>query len=90
MKTLQTTIQGNNRDVEARITRVGEYIEITVVKTVTGRWGCRERIEKSLVGVDDPKDQMVHAKILQVTLDGHIGTNSDVTDYLRAIEQFAD
>ena len=42
------------------------------------------------VGADCNDDQWSMAQCLQETLDGHRGTNSDVHDYFREIQRFAD
>jgi len=42
------------------------------------------------VQADDEDDQFSIAQILQHALDGYEGTNSEVHDYLRVIQQLAD
>jgi len=42
------------------------------------------------VGADDRDDQWSMAQILQHALDGYEGTNSEINDYMRVIEQLAD
>jgi len=42
------------------------------------------------VGADDRDDQWSMAQILQHALDGYEGSNSEIQDYMRIIEQMAD
>ena len=95
MKTTQMTVEGARG--EARLCRVDGNIRIeakwlgriietskrdvpvfeTAVWEVAARSGDEDLLERT-------------ARRLQATLDGYEGTNGDVADYLRAIQNFAD
>ena len=95
MKTTQMTVEGARG--EARLSRADGNIRIeakwlgrivpgtkrdmlvfeTAVWEVAARSGDDEHLELA-------------ARRLQATLDGYEGTNGDVADYLRAIQNFAD
>jgi len=95
MKTTQMTVEGARG--EARLSRVDGNIRVeakwlgriiagvkrdvpvfeTAVWEVAARSGDEELLERT-------------ARRLQATLDGYEGTNGDVAEYLRAIQNFAD
>jgi len=95
MKTTQMTVEGARG--EARLSRADGHLRIeakwlgrivpgtkrdmlvfeTAVWEVAARSGDDEHLELA-------------ARRLQATLDGYEGTNGDVADYLRAIQNFAE
>ena len=68
----------------ARICRVQGDDHITVELLTPGNDRSHE------VQANDRDDQWSMAQILQHALDGYEGSNSEINDYLRIIEYFAD
>ena len=69
----------------AKISRTtdNEYIEITILRP-----NCEDR--KHMVLADCDEDIRSMAECLQHTLDGYDGTNSEIEEYVRVLQHFAD
>jgi hypothetical protein len=94
MKITRIDIEGPNGT--ATITREGRDIRIDgrrLVKAIEARDGRIALVSEGLQLLGDARDAETNAKvarILQATLDGYRGTNGDVADYLRVIQNFED
>ena len=68
----------------ARIRRTSdaEYVEVAILRAGGER--------KHMVRPDSPEDLRSMAACLQHELDGYDGGNSEITEYLRVLESFAD
>ena len=60
-----------------------QYIEVTILRP-----NCEDR--KHMVLADCEEDIRSMAECLQHTLDGYDGTNSEIEEYVRVLQHFAD
>jgi hypothetical protein len=94
MKVTRIDIEGPNGT--ATLTRDGTDIRIDgrrLVRAVEAKDGRTAFVSEGLQLLGDARDADANAKvarILQATLDGYRGTNGDVADYLRVIQNFED
>ena len=65
----------------AQVSRTGRHIEITILRPGNER--------KHMVDADSEEDIRSMAECLQLQLDGYPGTNSEIQDYVRVLERFA-
>jgi len=95
MKTTQMTVEGAGGEV--KLSREAANIRIEakwlgrIIETPKRDMPVFETAAWEVAARASDKDRLeLAARRLQATLDGYEGTNGDVADYLRAIQNFAD